>query len=135
AARISRRPRRPSARSGPPRSHRGRRSRGEDAAMPKANDREPMDSAPLLGVRAVVTGSTRGFGEAVARDLAPLGAKVVVNGTDGVRCEAVAAEIDGVAVAGSVADEALADRIVAASVEAHGGLDLLVNNAGISRDG
>src|SRR5581483_2576752 len=86
-------------------------------------------------VRAVVTGSTRGLGEAIARDLVARGARVVVNGTDAERCGALASELGAVAVVGSVADEELADALVSSCVEAYGGIDLLVNNAGITRDG
>lgn len=93
------------------------------------------DDLPLDGVRAVVTGSTRGFGEAVARELAAQGARLVVNGTDAERCAALADELGAVGVPGSVADEDVADALVSACVGAYDGIDLLVNNAGNSRDG
>jgi 3-oxoacyl-[acyl-carrier protein] reductase len=93
-----------------------------------------MDGA-LAGLRAVVTGSTRGLGAAVARDLASRGARVVINGTDAERCGALAAELGAVAVVGSVAEEQVADALIATCVEAFGGIDLLVNNAGITQDG
>lgn len=92
-------------------------------------------SLGLDGLRVVVTGSTRGLGLAFARELAGHGARVVVNGVDRARCAAVAGELGAVGVAGSVADPSVADALVAASIEHHGGVDAVVNNAGIVRDG
>jgi 3-oxoacyl-[acyl-carrier protein] reductase len=89
----------------------------------------------LIGLRAVVTGSSRGFGAAVARDLVARGARVVVSGTDLMRTEAIAAELGAPMVIGSVAEESVADALVARCVAEFGGIDLLVNNAGITRDG
>ena len=88
----------------------------------------------LDGLRAVVTGSSRGLGEAIARDLVARGAHLVVNGTDEERTSAVASELGVPGVVGSVADEAVADALVGCCVQAFGGIDLLVNNAGITRD-
>ncbi|HEX4110179.1 MAG TPA: SDR family NAD(P)-dependent oxidoreductase [Solirubrobacteraceae bacterium] len=88
----------------------------------------------LDGLRVVVTGSTRGLGRAFAADLARRGARVVVNGVDPERCAATAADLGAVARAGSVADEAVARGLVQTCVEHHGGIDAVVNNAGIVRD-
>lgn len=93
-----------------------------------------MPDSSLTGLRAVVTGSSRGFGAAVARDLVARGALVVVNGTDAERTNAIAEELGAVAAIGSVADEAVAESLVATCVAEFGGIDLLVNNAGITRD-
>lgn len=93
-----------------------------------------MTDSELAGLRAVVTGSTRGLGEAVARDLACRGAKVVVNGTDERRCRDIAVEIGGLAVPGSVADETVARALIAQCIKHFEGVDLVVNNAGITRD-
>ena len=93
---------------------------------------------------AVVTGSTRGIGREIARELAAAGMNVVVNSSSEKSlsaAEALAAEIAGqfgveaVAVAANVADEAEANALIAAATDVFGRVDVLVNNAGITRDG
>lgn len=93
---------------------------------------------------AVVTGSTRGIGREIARELAAAGMNVVVNSSSEKSlpaAEALAAEIAGqfgveaVAVAANVADEAEANALITAATDAFGRVDVLVNNAGITRDG
>jgi len=93
----------------------------------------------LDGKRIVVTGSTRGLGRGFATALAQAGAKVVVNGTNPALAEALAESIrsaGGTAepVVGSVADDDVAQRLVRTCVERFGGIDAVVNNAGIVRD-
>lgn len=93
----------------------------------------------LQGKRIVVTGASRGLGRAFADALADAGASVVVNGTNTELIDSVAGAITGrggtaVAVAGSVADDAVAERLVATCVDRFGGIDAVVNNAGIVRD-
>jgi 3alpha(or 20beta)-hydroxysteroid dehydrogenase len=87
----------------------------------------------LAGKVAVVTGAARGQGEAEARLFAAEGAQVVLTDvlTDEVR--AVAADLGDAAVARThdVTDPAAWAEVVDAAVEAFGGLDVLVNNAGI----
>jgi 3-oxoacyl-[acyl-carrier protein] reductase len=86
----------------------------------------------LEGKTALVTGGSRGIGAAVARELARAGASVVVGYRSGAEeAESIAAEIGGKAVQADVASAEDAKRIV----EEAGDLDLLVNNAGITRDG
>lgn len=90
----------------------------------------------LVGARSIVTGAGSGIGRATALVLAESGAKVVVADLLPERTDAVVAEITAsggtaVGVSGSVADQAIVDRIVAAAVEQWGGVDVLVNNAGI----
>jgi 3-oxoacyl-[acyl-carrier protein] reductase len=91
------------------------------------------------GRRIVVTGSTRGLGRAFAEGLASQGAHVVVNGTNAGLVDEVVAGITasgGTAVGhvGSVADDAVAEALVGTAVDSFGGLDAVVNNAGIVRD-
>lgn len=88
---------------------------------------------------AVVTGSGRGIGEAIARRLAGEGAKVVVNDIAADLAEAVTASIAGdggqaVAAAADVATSEGAAAVVARAVEEWGRVDILVNNTGITRD-
>ena len=96
-------------------------------------------TAGLRGLAAVVTGSSRGLGRAFAEALAAAGASLVVNGTDPQASESVATAIrerGGTAIAcpGSVADPEFCERLVQSCVAAYGGIGLLVNNAGITRD-
>ena len=79
----------------------------------------------------IVTGSTTGIGEAIARRCAAEGARVLVHGRDEARGRAVAASLGARAVfhADDLVDPAAADRIVSAAIEAFGKLDALVNNA------
>ncbi|MCH2173791.1 SDR family oxidoreductase [Myxococcota bacterium] len=89
--------------------------------------------------RVVVTGSSRGLGRAFAVALAREGAQVVLNGTQpGALAEAEAAVRavggDPLVVAGSVTDVEFCDELVARCVDELGGIDCLINNAGITRD-
>jgi len=88
--------------------------------------------ASLEGKLALVTGGSRGIGRAIALELGRAGAEVVVGYRTG-RDEAVAVaeEIGGRAVEADVSDAESA----AALVEAAGDVDVLVNNAGLTRDG
>ena len=93
----------------------------------------------LDGTVAVVTGGSRGIGAAIATLLAERGAAVVVSGRDEDRLKAAvkALEGDGHRVVGMVADAARredAERLVEVAREQFGRLDVLVNNAGITRD-
>ena len=88
----------------------------------------------LSGKTAIVTGSTGGIGQAIARGLAASGASVVVNGRSKDRVEAAAAAVaqaaGGADVRGVAADVATAEGC-AALVAAVPDVDILVNNAGI----
>jgi 3-oxoacyl-[acyl-carrier protein] reductase len=97
------------------------------------------DAKPLAGRVAVVTGGTRGIGLAIARLLADDGASVVVSGRDPGRLESTAKELEALgatalAVAADAAKREDADRVVEAARERFGRIDVLVNNAGITRD-
>ena len=88
--------------------------------------------ASLEGKTALVTGGSRGIGAAVARELARGGANVVVGYRSGKEeAEAIASETGGRAVQADVSNVEEAKRLV----EEAGDVDVLVNNAGITRDG
>lgn len=94
----------------------------------------------LDGRRTIVTGAGRGIGRAIALRLASAGAAVLAADVDGARASAVAEEIRGlghraVATATDVADWDAVVRMVDTAREALGGLEILVNNAGIIRRG
>lgn len=79
----------------------------------------------------LVTGSTTGIGEAIARLAVQLGAKVMLHGTDVERGRSVAADLGPNAnfIAGDLADSAVPQQLIAATVAAFDRLDGLVNNA------
>ena len=93
----------------------------------------------VRGRRIVVTGASRGLGRAFATALAAEGAHVVVNGTN---ADLVAEVVESITSAGdaavpfvgSVADDDVCAEMVAACVREFGGIDAVVNNAGIVRD-
>jgi 3-oxoacyl-[acyl-carrier protein] reductase len=90
----------------------------------------------LTGKVAFVTGSTRGIGLAIARALHAAGAKVAIVGRDAERAKVVAAEL-GERAAGVGCDVAVAEQVeaaLAAAEAALGPVDVLVNNAGLTRD-
>jgi 3-oxoacyl-[acyl-carrier protein] reductase len=94
----------------------------------------------LAGRVAIVTGGTRGIGFAIAAWLAEHGASVVVSGRDADRLNAAVKALakDGAPIAGLAGDAARredADRLVETARERFGRVDVLVNNAGITRDG
>ena len=91
-----------------------------------------MTFASLEGKRALVTGASKGIGRAIAQELAGAGAAVVVGYRTGVEeAEELAREIDGSAVQADVSSPEDAARLV----EEAGDLDILINNAGVTRDG
>ncbi|MBI3922850.1 MAG: 3-oxoacyl-[acyl-carrier-protein] reductase [Armatimonadetes bacterium] len=97
------------------------------------------DTTQLAGNTALITGGGRGIGRCIALQLAQADAKVVVTGRTESTLAGTVAEIEALgkeayAVAGSVADPADAQRMVEASLERFGRIDLLVNNAGVTRD-
>jgi 3-oxoacyl-[acyl-carrier protein] reductase len=88
--------------------------------------------ASLEGKRALVTGASKGIGRAIAEELARAGAEVVVGYRSGKdEAERLAEEIGGRAIQADVSSPDDARRLV----EEAGDLDVLVNNAGLTRDG
>ncbi|MGW2619719.1 SDR family oxidoreductase [Streptomyces sp. NPDC001500] len=83
----------------------------------------------LHGRAAVVTGATRGIGRAVARALADAGARVCVSARDPDDVRRTAAELNGVGLAGSVADPGHPEELAGLCLREFGRLDVLVNNA------
>jgi len=88
--------------------------------------------ASLEGKHALVTGASKGIGRAIAQELARAGASVVVGYRTGTgEAEELAAEIGGRAIQADVSSPDEARRLV----EEAGDIDVLVNNAGLTRDG
>jgi 3-oxoacyl-[acyl-carrier protein] reductase len=84
----------------------------------------------LTGRTALVCGASSGLGLATAEALAEEGANVVLFARRADELERHAARLGGIAVAGDVTDDADLERAVTATVERHGGLDVLVWNGG-----
>ncbi|MER6501818.1 bifunctional aldolase/short-chain dehydrogenase [Streptomyces sp. NPDC001455] len=105
-------------------------------ALEEAKLRRMPEPKPLATRIALVTGAASGIGRATAKRLAAEGACVVIADLDLAKAEAAAAEIGGpdvaVGVAADVSDEAAVRAMTDAAVLAFGGLDLVVNNAGLS---
>lgn len=94
----------------------------------------------LKGKIAIVTGSGRGIGAAIAQKLASEGAKVVVNDVDAGPAEETMARIRGlgsdtISCIGDVTAPDFGTRIVRDTLAAFGGIDIIVNNAGYAWDG
>jgi 3-oxoacyl-[acyl-carrier protein] reductase len=90
----------------------------------------------LSGKNALVTGSTRGIGRAIAETLAQFGARVAVVGRDLEKAREAAGAIgrDAQGFACDVTDTAAVAKLVSDVEAAFGSIDILVNNAGITRD-
>ncbi|MGB0862737.1 MAG: glucose 1-dehydrogenase [Saprospiraceae bacterium] len=88
----------------------------------------------LTGKVAIVTGSSKGIGESIARGLAEFGAKVVVSSRKQEAVDEVAASfradgLEAMGIACHVGDEAQLQNLVDKTIEKYGGIDILVNNA------
>ena len=99
-----------------------------------------MNKIDLNGKVALVTGAGRGIGKAIAMRLARAGADVAINDIDQSTAAATAAEISNLGrqsegFAANVADPAQVEALFAAVLNRFGHVDVLVNNAGINRDG
>lgn len=91
----------------------------------------------LKNKTAIITGSTKGIGLAVAKRFLQEGANVVLNGRDEQRLQSVCKELSllgGVhSVSGDVSDNAVAKALADTCVQSFGHIDILVNNAGITK--
>jgi 3-oxoacyl-[acyl-carrier protein] reductase len=91
----------------------------------------------LSGMTALVTGASGGLGSSIAKALAGQGARLAVSGSNVDKLEAFRASLGGdhVALPCNLSDGAAVDQLVPQAVEAVGGkLDILINNAGVTRD-
>ena len=94
-----------------------------------------IPSFDLNGKVAVITGSTRGIGHAIAYTMGKMGAKVVITGRKQPACDQTAEEcaaegIEALGVACEVTKEEDREKLIAKTVERFGRIDILVNNAG-----
>lgn len=89
------------------------------------------DLFDLAGKIAVITGSTRGLGYAIAEAMVAHGATVIVSSEDAADTAAAAAKLGATGIACDVSDDAAIAALVAQTVERFGGIDILVSNAGI----
>jgi NAD(P)-dependent dehydrogenase (short-subunit alcohol dehydrogenase family) len=112
----------------------------DDDVLTGAGGRTILERMRLDGRRALVTGAGQGIGRAFAHALGEAGARVAVIDLDQARADAVAAElaakgIEALAIGADVAaDDDAADRYVGAVVDAWGGLEIAINNAGVNRN-
>lgn len=90
------------------------------------------DPYSLAGKVALVTGSTRGIGRAIAEAMIARGARVVISSEDAADCVRVGRELGQTAIDTDISDDAALARLVEGTVAAHGGLDVVVGNAGIT---
>ncbi len=100
----------------------------------------PGDQRPLVGKVAIVTGASRGIGQAIAVRLAQMGAGIAAVATSAERCADTVAQCRAVGVPAEafgvdVAESAAVDELVKRIAAQMGGVDILINNAGITRDG
>ncbi|MBU8829846.1 bifunctional aldolase/short-chain dehydrogenase [Mycolicibacterium goodii] len=105
-------------------------------ALEEAKLQRMPEPKPLATRIALVTGAASGIGKAIATRLAAEGACVVIADLDAEKAAAAAEEIGGsdvaVGIAADVTDEAAVQAAVDATVLAFGGIDIVVNNAGLS---
>lgn len=98
----------------------------------------------LKGMNALVTGASGGIGSSIARALAAQGARLALSGSNGSKLRAFRDELnsefthhdhDGhVEVTCNLSDTTQVEELVPAAVDTLGGIDILINNAGITRD-
>lgn len=86
----------------------------------------------LSGKVALITGSTRGIGRAIAEAMQAAGASIVISNENADETAAVAADMGAVGIPADVRDADALERLVSGCIKALGGLDILVCNAGIT---
>ena len=86
----------------------------------------------LAGKRAIITGAAQGIGKAIAERFAAEGASLLLADIDGARVTALAAELGQQAFTADVSNKAEVEALIAHAAALWGGLDVLVNNAGIT---
>jgi 3-oxoacyl-[acyl-carrier protein] reductase len=87
----------------------------------------------LAGTKVLITGGSSGIGRATAEALIAADCSVSINGRDLERLEAVAKDLGCHSIGGDVGIETDAQQVVEAFVDHHGGIDVLINNAGFGR--
>ena len=108
---------------------------------PARTNHAMTSNPPLTGQTALITGASRGIGRAVALALAEAGAEVVVNYSSSAdAAEEVVRAItsnggSAYAIKANVAEEDAVDQLIKTVLERSSSLDILINNAGITRDG
>ncbi len=110
-----------------------------EQSMGAAESAEHRMPFSLKGKKALVTGSGRGIGRAIAEKLASTGASVMVNDLDEgalheTECLLRVAGYKAEHMAGDLAEPSFPDKLVQSTIEALGGVDIIVNNAGYSWD-
>jgi NADP-dependent 3-hydroxy acid dehydrogenase YdfG len=98
-------------------------------------DQPGRGTTPLAGRHVLVTGASSGIGAATARALRGAGARVALLARRTGRLEELAAELDGVAVPADVADPIAVREAVDRAADGLGGLDGVINAAGLARPG
>lgn len=90
-----------------------------------------MTAFSLADKRAIITGSTRGIGKAIAEAFVAAGARVVISSENATDTRCAASELGQPGICADVTDDKALERLVEGSLVALGGLDILVCNAGI----
>ena len=111
-------------------------SKWQDIARERIHDRMQAEGR-LAGKVVIVTGAAQGFGKGIAEEMYKEGASIVIADLNAALAEEVAASLGerAMSVSVNVADEASVAEMVQKTVERFGGVDVLVNNAGIVRSG